>query len=148
MFAEYFDSPLGPVKIVADDEALVEVGLCESRGEMRPNEITMLARQWLREYFAGKAPVWTPPLRFKSAFSKQVSEAVIEIGFGEVASYSEVARRIGREGAQRAVAQVMRLNLYQIVVPCHRVVAKNGLGGYNGGVEIKKWLLEFERAHR
>jgi methylated-DNA-[protein]-cysteine S-methyltransferase len=129
MFTDYFDSPLGPVKIVADDEALVEVGLCGERGEMRPNEITMLARQWLREYFAGKAPVWTPPLRFRSAFSKQVSEAVMEIGFGEV-------------------AQVMRLNPYQIVVPCHRVVAKNGLGGYNGGVEIKTWLLEFERAHR
>ncbi len=148
MFIEYYDSFLGRLEIVADAKHLLGVHLIETAKEVMPNEVTMLAAEWLREYFAKKCPDWTPPLRFKTEFSKQVSEAVMEIECGKTKSYSQIAVQIGRPKAYRAVAQVMKHNPYMIIVPCHRVVAKNGLGGYNGGIEIKKKLLEFEGANR
>ena len=148
MYVEYFDSFLGRLEIVADENFLLEVHLVKREKESAPNAITMLTAEWLREYFAKKCPSWLPPLRFRSEFSQMVSEAVMEIECAQTQSYSQVAARIGREGSQRAVAQVMKHNPYMIIVPCHRVVAKNGLGGYNGGIEIKKKLLEFEGAYR
>jgi O-6-methylguanine DNA methyltransferase len=148
MYVEYFDSFLGTIEILADEEFLLGVHLVKKRREPAPNAVTMLTAKWLREYFAKKCPGWTPPLRFKSEFGKTVSEAVMEIECGKTESYSQVAARIGRKGAQRAVAQIMKHNPYMIIVPCHRVVAKNSLGGYNGGIDIKKRLLEFEGAYR
>jgi O-6-methylguanine DNA methyltransferase len=79
-----------------------------------------------------------------SSFQKKVYEAVKKIPPGEVRTYGWVAKKIGNPRAARAVGGALHRNPFPIVVPCHRVVAKNGLGGYNGGLKKKKALLRSE----
>ncbi len=79
-----------------------------------------------------------------TAFEKSVWKAIMKIPKGEVRSYKWVAKRIGRPRACRAVGNALRKNPLAPLVPCHRVVASNGLGGYSGGLEKKRLLLEKE----
>mgnify|MGYP002266848858 CR=1 FL=1 len=67
-----------------------------------------------------------------------------KIPYGTTITYSELADRIGSSGGARAVGQALSKNPYPIIIPCHRVVARSGIGGYSGGVELKKRLLEIE----
>ena len=81
-------------------------------------------------------------------FQMEVWRALTEIPFGATASYGEIAARIGRPKACRAVGMANHVNALPIFVPCHRVVGANGrLTGYAGGLEIKKFLLELEGIH-
>ncbi len=78
-------------------------------------------------------------------FERAVYREVLKIPLGEVRTYSDIARAIGRPKAVRAVGQALKKNPFPIFIPCHRVVGKKGLGGFSKGVEKKKRLLEFER---
>ncbi|RJS73588.1 MAG: MGMT family protein, partial [Candidatus Syntrophoarchaeum sp. WYZ-LMO15] len=78
-------------------------------------------------------------------FERMVMEKVREIPFGEVRSYQELASSIGRERAYRAVGRALGKNPAPIIIPCHRVVAKDGIGGYAFGVDMKKKLLVLEK---
>lgn len=106
----------------------------------------------LGEYFAGERQAFDLPLQpAATPFQQAVREALVRIPFGEVRSYGELARELGRPGAARAIGQANACNPYPILVPCHRVVASGGrLGGYMGdwgegdGVAIKRWLLGHE----
>ena len=79
-------------------------------------------------------------------FQLKVTNAVRNLGFGETASYGELAERVGHPGAARAVGTVMRKNRFPIIVPCHRVLSSNGIGGFTSprGVGTKRELLEIE----
>jgi methylated-DNA-[protein]-cysteine S-methyltransferase len=79
-------------------------------------------------------------------FQRAVWRAILEIPFGETASYKVIAARIGRPNAMRAVGSACGKNMWPLVIPCHRVVAANGLGGYAFGLEMKKQLLKLENA--
>ncbi len=79
-------------------------------------------------------------------FQRDVWDALVAIPYGEVRTYGEVARSVNRAGASRAVGNANHVNPYPVVVPCHRVVASTGLGGYGGGAEVKRFLLELEGA--
>lgn len=106
----------------------------------------------LAEYFAGERRAFDLPLRpALTPFQQAVREALVAIPYGEVRSYGDLARGMGRPGAARAIGQANAHNPYPILVPCHRVVASGGrLGGYMGdwgegeGVAIKRWLLAHE----
>ncbi|MDD4179040.1 MAG: MGMT family protein [Candidatus Margulisbacteria bacterium] len=74
----------------------------------------------------------------------RVYEVVYNIPVGQVRTYGWVAKQIGKPGAARAVGNALNKNPFPIIVPCHRVVAKNGLGGYSGGIKLKRKLLESE----
>lgn len=102
----------------------------------------------LREYFRGRAPE-LPALDLSgSAFDRKVWAGLLDIGWGETLTYGELAARLGVPGAARAVGAANGRNPVAILVPCHRVVAKGGgLGGYAGGVEMKRWLLAHEAGH-
>ena len=106
------------------------------------------ARDAVLQYLANGAPF--PPLPLDLAkgtpFQQDVWKALCEIPPGETRSYGQIAERIGRPRASRAVGQACGKNPVAVVVPCHRVVASGGkLGGYSGGLHIKKALLELER---
>ena len=104
-------------------------------------------RAQLSEYFDGKRKHFRLPvdLRWGSTFQQDVLDAASGIPFGEVASYSDVARLIGRPRAQRAVGNALGTNPIAIVIPCHRVVAADGrIGGYTGGVDVKRCLMDIE----
>lgn len=83
-------------------------------------------------------------------FSKKVLRYVYSIPYGTVRSYGDVARAIGKPGASRAIGQVMHLNPIPLIIPCHRVVARNGWGGFSspGGIEVKKQMLWLEWSHK
>src|SRR5690606_2589885 len=154
------DSPIGPLTLVTDGEALTglymethrharpaswgtRVGLAEAPGVRRET-----ARQ-LGEYFAGERTDFDLPLRPQGTpFQQAVWQALRSIGYGETISYAELARRVGSPSASRAVGLANGRNPISVVVPCHRVIGANGsLTGYGGGLERKRRLLELERAH-
>jgi len=101
----------------------------------------------LEAYFSGcpmefKTPIW---FAWGTPFQKAVWEAIRTIPYGQVRSYSWIAKRIGRPRAARAVGQAVKANPIPLLVPCHRVVrADRSIGGFTPGLEIKEWLLRLE----
>ncbi len=104
------------------------------------------ARQ-LEEYFAGRRREFDLPIELHgTAFQQRVWEALLAIPYGETRTYAEIATSMGIPGGARAVGGANHANPIAIVVPCHRVVnADGGLGGYGGGLALKRMLLEMER---
>jgi methylated-DNA-[protein]-cysteine S-methyltransferase len=100
----------------------------------------------LNQYFAGERSQFclrlNPP---GTEFQRSVLDAVCRIPYGDTASYSDIARLVGKPKAVRAVGSANRNNPLPIVIPCHRVLGKDGtLTGYNGGLDRKRWLLDLE----
>ena len=107
------------------------------------------ARQ-LAEYFNGRRRTFAVTLDDAPStdFQRDVWRALTAIAYGETRTYGDVALEVGRPLAARAVGQANHANPWAIIVPCHRVVAAAGLGGYGGGLEVKAYLLDLERASR
>ena len=103
------------------------------------------AERQLRAYFAGKRKRFNLPIAPAFAFNRMVRLALQRIPFGQTRTYGEVAVACGNPGATRAVGNACGSNPVPVIVPCHRVVAANGLGGFSSGIEIKKRLLTLER---
>ncbi len=110
-------------------------------------EIFELLKKQLDEYFNKKRESFEIPLQMVgSPFQIKVWQELLKIPYGQTISYKEQAFRIGNEKAYRAVANANGQNMIDILIPCHRVISSNkSLGGYNGGIEIKKYLLELEQ---
>ena len=106
------------------------------------------AANQLRAYFAGRLREFDIPLILEgTAFEKQVWEAVRAIPYGERRSYGEIATVVGRPRAARAVGTANRNCRIGVIIPCHRVVAASGLGGFGGREDMKRKLLDFETNH-
>lgn len=105
-------------------------------------------RRMVREYFAGRGPCPDVPTDLSPAgeFTCRVLDRARAIPWGAVLTYGELARRAGSPRAARAAGQVMARNPVPLVIPCHRVVAASGPGGYAGGLELKARLLSLESA--
>ncbi|NSC24961.1 methylated-DNA--[protein]-cysteine S-methyltransferase [Streptomyces albus subsp. chlorinus] len=148
------DSPVGPLTLVATDGTLSGIYMephrhrpaQETFGQRDPGAFGEVTEQ-LGEYFAGDRKEFTVPLAPEgTAFQHTVWEALRTIPYGETLSYGQLAERIGRPGAARAVGLANGRNPLSIVVPCHRVIGSTGqLTGYGGGIERKRHLLDFER---
>jgi methylated-DNA-[protein]-cysteine S-methyltransferase len=144
-------SPIGPLRLTLDDDgAVAGIGFApgartgDAGGDPR---VERLAVQ-LREYFAGKRAGFDLPLRPRgSALERRVWDELLRIPYGETATYAEIASRIGRPGAARAVGRANARNPIAIAIPCHRVVGSDGsLTGYAGGLQCKRSLLALEAA--
>ncbi len=100
----------------------------------------------LDDYFEGKIKNFSTPLKPKGTkFQLQVFEALLAIPYGEVVSYKDLAKMINNPNAQRAVGNALNKNPIAIIIPCHRVISSSGdIGGFGGGIEIKKKLLALE----
>jgi len=101
----------------------------------------------LKDFFHGDRPGFPDTIDFSgaTAFQRAVWEAARQIPYGEARSYGDLAEQVGRPGAARAVGQCMARNPVAVVIPCHRVVASGGrLGGFGGGEDLKRYLLEME----
>jgi len=163
LYCTTMGSPFGPLMLVATPTGLCRVGL---PGEGREALEEWLAR-WvgpepteenpaalaaavaqLREYFSRLRREFDLPLDLRGTpFQQQVWRELRKVPYGQTVSYGELARRVGRPGAARAVGQAVGANPIPIIVPCHRVVGADGsLVGYGGGLEIKSALLRLEGA--
>lgn len=145
--------PLGVLSIEATDAGVLGLTF-EERGPGRAGVSARARRhldaavEALEVYFAGRAPALPPLDLHGSPFQLAVWGELQAIPFGEVRTYGEIARRVTRDGGARAVGAANGQNPVAILVPCHRVVAAGGrLGGYAGGLDVKRWLLAHEAAH-
>lgn len=155
LFFTEMDAPVGKLKLVAHDQALVailwEIEIANRvklddliRDDQHP--ILLQTQQQLSEYFAGQRQCFDVALDFSgTAFQKQVWQALLSIPFGETRTYKQIAEQIGNIKAVRAVGAANGKNPISIIAPCHRVVGANGkLVGFAGGLENKEILLKLE----
>ena len=156
MYYCYLDTPIGELLLAGEEDALVMIGFPKGsmRREPEPewiyNEKPLAeASCQLREYFEGERREFDLPLRMGGTeFQVSVLEALQKIPYGETTSYGEIARRIGRPKAVRAVGAANGRNPIPIVVPCHRVIGSTGdLTGFGGGLDTKEALLRLEAEH-
>lgn len=159
----WLESPLGPLVAGATAEGICLLEFTERRmleaqfDTLRKrfrcaivpgdNEHLSKLKEEMQSYFDGTLQDFTVPLIYPgSPFEKRVWDELRRIPYGETRSYEEMARRIGSPGAQRAVGRANGLNRIAILIPCHRVLNKDGkLGGYGGGLWRKQFLLDLER---
>jgi methylated-DNA-[protein]-cysteine S-methyltransferase len=145
----YVDTPFGPLEITGDEEAIHAIRFppLGRRKTESPNRLLREARRQLEAYIVGKRQRFELPLALEGTeFQRAVWNAMARIPYGEVRSYGYIARELGKPGAVRAVGTALGKNPIPVVLPCHRVVASKGLGGFGGGLAIKKFLLDLEGA--
>lgn len=145
MFTEYLETPLGLLRLTANETALCRIALVEKRGESVPNAVTQEAVLQLSEYFLKKREDFSVPLAPQgTAFQKSVWAALKRIPYGKVVTYGQLATAVGNAKAVRAAASAVGKNPLALILPCHRVVAANGLGGFAWGLAAKRTLLRLE----
>ena len=149
MFSRNYESPIGSLGLLADEDFLLEISLqgieyLSLKGERSNGRFTKELIE-LEEYFKGERKKFT--IKYKvnaSNFANKVYKEMVRIPYGKTISYSKLASNIGKENAYRAVGTACGKNKLPIIIPCHRVVAKDGLGGFGGGLDCKRFLLELE----
>ena len=149
-YERLLESPVGPLTLQAEDGALTAI-LFGDRRKGLPGDDPVLEQAVgeLMEYFTGYRREFTVPVRMRgTVFQREVWAALCEIPYGATASYGDIARRIGRPRACRAVGMANHRNPVPIIVPCHRVIGSSGaLTGYGGGLPVKSFLLAWEKEH-
>lgn len=161
-FSSIYKSPLGNIYIVSDENELISVAI---EGQKRPQlpsihqlpadqnlPILKASEEWLSAYFEGKkpSPFDLPLARSGSEFRQIVMDLLLQIPYGSLRTYGDIAREIAqRRGiaqmASQAVGGAVGGNAISIIIPCHRVVGANGnLTGYGGGLDLKMKLLKHE----
>ena len=154
MFQTTLDTPVGTLLIEGTRDFITSIQYAPrgpADGKFCGKSCPMLdkARKQLREYFAGKRKTFDMALDLSlgTPFQRTVWSEVMQVDFGETTTYAELARRVGRPTAQRAVGRAVACNPLMIMIPSHRVLsAKGRLAGYHGGLKTKAWLLKHERA--
>ena len=161
MFESRLHSPLGEVRLRSDGESLTGLWFVGQVNDAKAisdleikNDLPIFGQveSWLESYFSGKQTSITIPLQPKgTSFQQRVWQILQEIPYGETMTYGEIAQRIAKEKgvatySAQAVGQAVGKNPISILIPCHRVLGKNGtLTGYAGGVHRKEQLLKLER---
>lgn len=144
-------TPIGVLTLVGSEQGLHEIGFEGARppeGAMQSERLLGDAASQLAEYFAGGRRVFELELAPRGTpFQQCVWRALLEIPWGSICAYSDIAEAIGKPGAVRAVGLANGRNPIPIIIPCHRVIGRDGsLTGYGGGLPLKKALLELEGA--
>lgn len=150
-------TPIGELVLVASESGLREIRLPlgdrrDRRRDVGETPVLAETRRQLEEYFRGARREFDLPLEVDgSPFQREVWDALARIPYGVTESYGQLAQRVGRPGAARAVGGANGRNPLPIVVPCHRVIGASGaLTGYGGpsqeGIAMKRWLIDHETA--
>ncbi len=148
-------SPLGPLKIVVNDQKLVAIlwdneklnrVRLDQMDEAKEDPVILETEKQLNEYFLHERKEFDLPLETNGTqFQRAVWEAIYKISFGEVCTYKDIAIEIGHPNAYRAVGTAIGRNPISIVIPCHRVIGSDGgLAGFAGGLNRKRILLDIE----
>ena len=153
MYYCYFQSPFGNLllkgnKLLESIHFPLKGKKKEPAKNFKYNEEPFLqVLKQLKAYFKGELTKFDLEFKIQGTdFQKQVWQELVKIGYGETTSYGEIAKKIGNPKASRAVGNANNKNPIPIIIPCHRVIGKDGsLTGFGGGLEIKQYLLELEK---
>lgn len=145
----YFNSPIGVLELVCENDLICELNFVKEIAKVNVNnDILKLALNELELYFSGNLQKFSIPLKFHGTeFEREIYNQLLEIPYGTTITYARLAKNAGHERAFRAAGSANAKNKIPIIIPCHRVVSSNGLGGYSGmgGIQTKKFLIDFER---
>jgi methylated-DNA-[protein]-cysteine S-methyltransferase len=150
----YVDSPLGRIFVQGNEQFVTGLFMPKHKywrgpdASWRESDATLVtAREQLAEYFAGERQQFDLPLKLAGTpFQQRVWQELVRIPFGTTITYGQLAERVGKPTASRAVGHANGRNPISIIVPCHRVIGADGkLTGYGGGMDKKEWLLAWER---
>lgn len=139
-------SPIGPLTVTEEDHAITGVvfGSMKACGNMTP--LLHRVRREIRAYFReGKKKFSIPTQVSGTPFQCSVWNAIAKIPYGKTATYGDIALRIGRPRAARAIGSACGANPVPVLVPCHRILGSSGLGGFQGGLKKKEILLKREQ---
>lgn len=145
--------PLGQLSLTSDSSGLTGLVYEENKhlGDTNKEITPVIARtkDWLNQYFNGMIPDFLPDMHLKGTdFQKKVWNEIMHIPYGTTITYKQLAESISPSMSAQAVGHALSLNPIMIIIPCHRVIGSDGsLCGYAGGIDKKKWLLEWERDH-
>lgn len=154
MVYDILESPLGKITVAGEDGFLSELHIEGDKNFAKVPKDWVLdkkkfvgVKKELSEYFAGKRKDFDIKIKMEGTdFRKMVWRELGKIKYGETVSYGDLAKRVGRPEAVRAVSMAIAKNHICIIVPCHRVISSNGgIGGYVAGVEKKSYLLNLEK---
>jgi methylated-DNA-[protein]-cysteine S-methyltransferase len=157
LYEAFMESPVGKLRLVASDKGLRYVAFERDMGKhpalegefvVRDHKILQQTQKELSEYFEGKRKIFSVPLDMKgTVFQINAWRALTKIPYGKTKSYAEQAVLVGDANKARAVGMANNRNPISIIVPCHRVVGKDGkLVGYGGGLPRKAFLLALEKS--
>ena len=156
MVYDYLDTPIGRLLLAGDERGLAHIefddprqGRCIRADWRRERGVLVPAFDQLAAYFAGTLLHFDLSLAPQGTeFQRAVWRELARIPYGDTWSYGQIARRLDRPDASRAVGAANGANPLPIVLPCHRVIGSNGaLTGFGGGLPTKRWLLAHERRH-
>ena len=142
-----YNTSLGDITIVTDEEFLIEILFSKDNiGIVKETSLIEKIKKQLDEYFIGNRKEFNIPIKMIGTdFQIKVWNELIKIKYGECISYQELAERVKNKNYARAVGLANNKNPIPIIIPCHRVIGKNGkLVGYAGGIDIKGKLLQIE----
>lgn len=154
MYTSFYQSPIGLMKISASDTSLLSVLFTDDDQELptdiSENNISRATAQQLAEYFTEKRKIFDIPLSPSgSPFQQGVWKELIKIPFGETDCYSAIAHKLNNPLSVRAVGAANGKNPISIIIPCHRIIGRDGsLTGYAGGLWRKEYLLHLEAADK
>lgn len=148
-FISFLQTPIGELEIIADENSVLSVTFNDVKSEktnVNENEISIKCKQQLQEYFNESRKIFELTLNFNGTdFQNKVWTELQNIPIGKTISYLQLAKNLGDAKCIRAAASANGKNPFAIIVPCHRVIGKDGsLTGYAGGLWRKQWLLEHE----
>lgn len=152
--AYFYETKIGKIGLAEKDGKLTNVffgkTVVPKEYELKETEVIKEAAKQLDEYFQGKRKEFCLPFELEGTeFEKSVWRELFQIPYGTVCTYLDIAKKLGKPKASRAVGRANGLNPISIFYPCHRVIGTNGkLTGYAGGLDTKKWLLEFEKENK
>ena len=151
---KYYKSPIGIIDILYPEGGVYKITLVKSIPEdyfeEKNNDLGDKVISELKEYFNGQRKDFNLPLIIQGTnFQRTVWKELRKINYGEIKTYSDIAKNIGKPNACRAVGNANNKNPFMIVIPCHRVIGKNkNSGGYAFGVDIRDKLLELEKLYK
>lgn len=161
-FISYYLSPIGKIILASDGKYLTKLVFDDSKDSSKINldnreikelDIFDLTKRWLDDYFLGKEVINIDiPIKLDnmSKFSNDVLDVVNDIPYGKTITYGEIANIIAnkyhiKKMSAQAIGHVVGSNPICLIIPCHRVVASNSIGGYGGGLDRKRYLLKLEK---
>jgi methylated-DNA-[protein]-cysteine S-methyltransferase len=143
------ESPIGPITLIAQGDKIVRVELGKKARAEGSSKVLTEAKKQLDAYFSGKLERFSVPIEANGTeFQKSVWKEIAKIGFGRRISYGEIAAKIGKPAASRAVGAAVGSNPTPLLVGCHRVLGYTGkITGFTGakGIKTKAWLLNHEQ---